>query len=142
LNLTNCVCFSQKGARDLPSQLGGGDLDGDRYYIIWDEELHIRTTDPPADYPKVMPVDIGRVVKRTDMIEFFIQFTETDSLGRVATGHMVLADQREDGVRDGDCITLAEMHSTAVDFSKTGIPVSYNIAIILNFHTIFNMRSG
>lgn len=26
--LHNCICFSQHGARDLPSQLGGGDLDG------------------------------------------------------------------------------------------------------------------
>ena len=27
-DLHNCIVFSQKGARDLPSQLGGGDLDG------------------------------------------------------------------------------------------------------------------
>ena len=123
LSLTNCVCFSQKGARDLPSQLGGGDLDGDRYYIIWDEDLHIKTTFPPADYPRVTPIDIGRVVKRSDMTSFFIQFMESDQLGRIATQHMVLADQKEDGVQDPDCIILAEMHSTAVDFSKTGIPV-------------------
>jgi hypothetical protein len=28
-DLRNCVVFSQKGARDLPSMLSGGDLDGD-----------------------------------------------------------------------------------------------------------------
>ena len=28
-DLHNCIIFSQKGARDLPSQLGGGDLDGE-----------------------------------------------------------------------------------------------------------------
>lgn len=31
--LSNCICFSQKGARDLPSQLAGGDLDGDTYQV-------------------------------------------------------------------------------------------------------------
>lgn len=32
--LHNCVVFSQNGSRDLPSQLSGGDLDGDLYQII------------------------------------------------------------------------------------------------------------
>ena len=31
-DLQNCVVFSQKGIRDLPSMLSGGDLDGDRMY--------------------------------------------------------------------------------------------------------------
>jgi len=31
--LSNCICFSQKGNRDLPSQLSGGDLDGDLYQV-------------------------------------------------------------------------------------------------------------
>lgn len=49
---------------------------------------------------------------------------ESDQLGRIAVGHRVLADQREEGTLDEDCITLAQLHSDAVDFSKTGIPVS------------------
>jgi hypothetical protein len=48
---------------------------------------------------------------------------ETDQLGRIAVGHQVLSDQRDDGTLDEDCIKLAGLHSTAVDFSKTGIPV-------------------
>ena len=48
---------------------------------------------------------------------------ETDQLGRIATLHQILADQREMGTLDPDCITLAELHSTAVDFTKTGIAV-------------------
>ena len=31
--LQNCIVFSQKGVRDLPSMLSGGDLDGDRMYL-------------------------------------------------------------------------------------------------------------
>lgn len=37
--------------------------------------------------------------------------------------HLQLADQREMGTFDEDCIKLAQMASTAVDFSKTGIPI-------------------
>lgn len=38
--------------------------------------------------------------------------------------HMQLADQMEIGTYHAHCIKLASMASTAVDFSKTGIPVN------------------
>lgn len=123
-SLTNCICFSKKGVRDLPSQLSGGDLDGDRYYIIWDNKCEPQSTFTPADYPRQKPVDIGRRVTSSDVTNFFIQFMETDQLGRIAVAHRVLSDQKPEGTLHADCIMLAEMHSTAVDFSKTGIPVS------------------
>jgi len=122
--LRNCVVFSQKGGRDLPSKLSGGDLDGDRYYIIWDEAAKPDMTYTPADYARKDPINIERPVESSDMTDFFIKFMETDQLGRIAVMHRVLADQMMDGTLNPDCITLAEMHSTAVDFSKTGIPVS------------------
>lgn len=58
------------------------------------------------------------------MSDFFIQFMENDALGRIASLHQTLADIHDEGVFHPDCIKLAELHSTAVDFSKTGIPVS------------------
>lgn len=120
----NCVVFSSKGDRDLPSQLSGGDLDGDLYNIIFDDSLMPTMMSKPADYPIMPPINIGREVVRSDMTDFFVQFMENDQLGRLSTLHQTLADQRPDGVFDPDCIRLAEMCSTAVDFSKTGIPVS------------------
>lgn len=124
LKLHNCICFSQKGSRDLPSQLSGGDLDGDRYYIMYDEMARPKRIFQPADYPRVPPLDIGRAVTREDMCDFFINFMESDQLGRIAVTHRVKADQNDEGVLHEDCLKLSEMHSTAVDFSKTGIPVS------------------
>jgi hypothetical protein len=91
--------------------------------VIWDEECRPKRFLEPADYPRQEPVDIGRVVEPKDMTDFFIQFMETDQLGRIAVLHRVLADQNPEGTLHPSCITLAEMHSTAVDFSKTGIPV-------------------
>lgn len=123
LSLSNCVCFSSKGDRDLPSKLSGGDLDGDLYNIIWDTGCSPVRSYVPADYPRQDPVDIGRKVERDDMTDFFIKFMETDQLGRIATTHQILADQKSTGTLDPSCILLAELHSTAVDFSKTGVPV-------------------
>lgn len=82
-SLQNCIVFSQKGTRDLPSQLSGGDLDGDIFSVIWDEGAvndEILTFEP-AEYPRVAPFNIGREVLRDDMTEFFVQFMATDQLG-------------------------------------------------------------
>ena len=74
-SLSNCVVFSQKGKRDLPSQLSGGDLDGDIFNIIWDEDAVESCTRvfEPADYPRVNPIRIGRNVTPQDMTKFFVQ---------------------------------------------------------------------
>ncbi|KAK3905375.1 RNA dependent RNA polymerase-domain-containing protein [Staphylotrichum tortipilum] len=117
----NCIVFSKWGNRDLPSQLSGGDLDGDVFHVIWDPEvIETVTTFSPADYPRVSPLELGRLVEAADIANFFVDFMQTDHLGVIATRHMVLADQRDHGTLDPDCIKLAELHSSAVDFSKTG----------------------
>ncbi|KAL8923902.1 MAG: hypothetical protein Q9208_004339 [Pyrenodesmia sp. 3 TL-2023] len=121
----NCVVFSSKGDRDLPSQLSGGDLDGDLYNVIYDDTLMPKKISDPADYPIVQAIDIGREVTRADMSDFFVQFMENDQLGRLSTLHQTLADQKEQGVFDSDCIRLAEMCSTAVDLGK--MPKSSNV---------------
>jgi hypothetical protein len=132
--LSNCVAFSQRGTRDLPSQLSGGDLDGDLYNIVWDSGLIPAGTYEAADYPRAEQVDLGRSVTRKDMTDFFIQFMENDQLGRIAVLHQILADQSDVGTLDERCLKLADMHSTAVDFSKSGTPVCL-IALLPEVHT-------
>ena len=75
LSLSNCIVFSQKGQRDMPSQLSGGDLDGDIFNIIWDKPAveSCKKVFAPADYPRVQPLDIGREVTPEDMTNFFVQ---------------------------------------------------------------------
>ena len=123
--LHNVVVFSSKGDRDLPSQLSGGDLDGDLYNLIYDGSLYPKQLANAAEYINPPPIDIGRSVVRSDMTDFFILFMENDNLGQIATLHQILADQKSAGTFDPACLELARMHSTAVDFSKTGIPVRY-----------------
>lgn len=121
--LKNCIAFSRNGPRDLPSQLSGGDLDGDLYNVIWDIEAMPQWTFAPADYPRVSPRPLKRPVTRADMADFFIDFMKTDVLGMIAIRHVVVADKEDEGTVHPSCLALAGMHSTAVDFSKTGIPV-------------------
>ncbi|KAK2748106.1 hypothetical protein FQN57_001229 [Myotisia sp. PD_48] len=121
--LHNCVVFSQHGERDLPSMLSGGDLDGDLYNIIYDDSLRPRKTFPPADYPLVQAKELDAPVTPSDIIDFFITFMQQDQLGRIATTHLALADQLPAGTLDEKCLLLAQLHSEAVDYSKSGKPV-------------------
>ena len=123
-DLHNMVVFSAKGPRDLPSQLSGGDLDGDLYNIIFDHRLYPRFSHPPAAYAAPPPIDIGRPVERGDITDFFVTFMENDNLGMISTLHQIMADQKKTGTLDEECIRVAGLASTAVDFSKSGIPVS------------------
>ncbi|KAF7533327.1 hypothetical protein G7054_g7182 [Neopestalotiopsis clavispora] len=125
-HLRNCIVFSHKGKRDLPSQLSGGDLDGDIYNVIWDQFAvkSCKRVFAPADYPLTEPRILNRQVQKQDMTAFFVEFMKTNNLGVIATRHMILADQRPAGTVDADCVKLAELHSTSVDYSKTGVPVS------------------
>lgn len=79
MQLRNCICFSQKGSRDLPSMLSGGDLDGDLYQILFDSQARAKRTFTPADYPRPKPVDLGRRVEREDMTDFFVTFVSVSS---------------------------------------------------------------
>ncbi|GAB1736230.1 hypothetical protein NU219Hw_g6903t1 [Hortaea werneckii] len=122
--LSNVIVFSQHGDRDLPSQLSGGDLDGDLYNIIFDRRLIPEITYHAADYARVKPVELNRPVTTQDMSNFFVKFMETDQLGMLCNLHMQIADQKASGIFSQDCLKLADMASTAVDYSKTGIGVN------------------
>ena len=122
--LHNVVVFSSQGPRDMPSMLSGGDLDGDLYQVFFDPTLRPPKFTDPADYDTVKPIDIGRDVERQDITDFFVTFMQNENLGLIATLHQILADQSKDGIFDPTCIQLAHQHSTAVDYSKTGIEVS------------------
>ncbi|KAL8887549.1 MAG: hypothetical protein Q9215_004891 [Flavoplaca cf. flavocitrina] len=123
-DLHNCVVFSAKGERDLPSQLSGGDLDGDIFQVIWDKTLIPTACERPSDYSKPSLEELDRQVCRKDMSDHFVDFMKNDLLGRVSTLHMILADRYDQGTLHEDCKLLARLHSTAVDFSKTGVSIS------------------
>ncbi|KAI9830423.1 MAG: hypothetical protein M1838_005811 [Thelocarpon superellum] len=120
--LHNCVVFSQHGVRDLPSKLSGGDLDGDLYHVIYDARLRPARLYEPAEYPRTQESLLDRPVQKADIIDFFLTFMQQDQLGRIAILHQAIADHKDEGTSHPDCLTLAELHSTAVDFSKSGRP--------------------
>jgi hypothetical protein len=74
--LTNCVVFSCKGERSLPSMLAGGDLDGDIYCLISDPNLHPEREmqHDPATYDAPELETIDRPSTAADIAKFVVDF--------------------------------------------------------------------
>ncbi|KAG9124551.1 hypothetical protein FRC07_011159 [Ceratobasidium sp. 392] len=126
--LVNTVVMSCQGERSLASCLGGGDLDGDLYDLInlaaW-PELAPQVLAEPAEYPPAEKKEIkDRVCNIDDVKGFICDFITSDMVGIIATQHLKLADYRSLGASDPDCLKLAALHSKAVDFPKSGTPVT------------------
>jgi RNA-dependent RNA polymerase len=57
--------------------------------------------------------------------KFFVNYILSDQLGMIANAHLAKADSFEAGAFHGQCIRLAQLHSEAVDFPKTGKPAIF-----------------
>ncbi|KAG9307946.1 RNA dependent RNA polymerase-domain-containing protein [Chiua virens] len=119
-HLKNVVVFPSIGTWSLPNGLAGGDLDGDLYTIIQYGDLLAPEHCDPASYPAVKPYELDRDSTVDDVCNFIVEYINSDVVGLVASKHLVIADQSTSGVFDPDCLMLAEMHSSAVDYPKNG----------------------
>ena len=120
-HLVDCVAFSTQGYRDLPNMCAGGDLDGDQYTLIWDQDLIPSGNAEPMSCETPAPVNLASVTV-SDIQKFFVNYIISDNLGTLSNAHLAQADLNEHGTRSGICIRLAHLCSMAVDFPKTGRP--------------------
>ncbi|KAJ8553798.1 hypothetical protein K7X08_024476 [Anisodus acutangulus] len=116
----DCIIFPQKGERPHPNECSGGDLDGDLYFISWDENLIPRQTVTPMDYTGRRPRIMDHEVTLEEIQRFFVDYMISDTLGAISTAHLVHADREPDKALNPKCLELATLHSMAVDFAKTG----------------------
>jgi RNA-dependent RNA polymerase len=119
--LRDVVVFPQTGDQDIASMCSGGDLDGDDYLVIWDPDLipqywFIRC----MDYKGSRAPDLDHDVTVDEVTSFFVTYMKNDCLPRIAHAHMSWADQLPRGVWEDKCIRLAQLHSDAVDYNKSG----------------------
>lgn len=125
-HIKNAVVFPQTGDRDLPSMCSGGDLDGDDFFVIWDEALIPAEADrnfPAANYETVTAQKTDKPVSIDDMTTFFVNYMKNDQLGKIANAHLANADRLKDGAKDPRCefaITPSQLlMSDKTDSSRT-----------------------
>ncbi|XWX02078.1 hypothetical protein V2A60_010110 [Cordyceps javanica] len=124
-HLKDVVVFPSKGDRPLPSMLSGGDLDGDEYFVIWDRALIPKVWNtPPMHSRPVTPQNLDRDVEVNDLRDFVVKYMKNDFLGLIAVSHLAHADRQ--GLNSPMCLRLAELHSQAVDYPKTGVPAEWS----------------
>lgn len=75
----------------------------------------MHATDGPS------PVQVDKVTV-DHLIQHFTNFAKNDNLGQISTWLMAHADQS--GADCPQCEQLAQLHSKAVDFPKTGVPAA------------------
>lgn len=122
-HLKNVVVLPQTGDRDLANMCSGGDLDGDDYMVLWDQDLIPQTVNvPPMDFTAEKPIEKDEPITIADIGEFFVTYMQNDSLGQIAHAHLAQADFNAEGVMSPVCLELAKLHSQAVDYPKSGIP--------------------
>jgi RNA-dependent RNA polymerase len=145
-HLKDVVVFPSKGDRPVPSMLSGGDLDGDDFFVIWDPALIPQIWNwRPMDFSPIEPLELTREVDSRDLRQFFVQYMMNDVLPLIAISHLAWADEHKP--RSTICkfvlsvrgewtrlemnltvigLRLAELHSQAVDYPKTGEPVDWD----------------
>ncbi|CAI0398833.1 unnamed protein product, partial [Linum tenue] len=122
--LFDCILFPQKGPRPHPNECSGGDLDGDLFFISWDKDLIPPQVVPPMDYLGGRPRIMDHKVSLEEIHKFFVDYMVNDTLGAISTAHLVLADREPEKACSSKCLELAQLHSMAVDFAKTGAPAA------------------
>ncbi|KAK1311092.1 RNA-dependent RNA polymerase 2 [Acorus calamus] len=120
--LVDCIVFPNKGERPHPNECSGGDLDGDLYFASWNEDLIPSETDAPMDYIGRRARLMDHTVTLKEIHKYFVDYMINDTLGAISTAHLVYADREPAKARSPKCLQLANLHSMAVDFAKSGAP--------------------
>ncbi|KAJ5510324.1 RNA-dependent RNA polymerase eukaryotic-type [Penicillium expansum] len=119
--LRDVVVLPQTGDQDIASMCSGGDLDGDDYLVIWDPDLiPAKWFVECMDYKGSKAPDLDHDVTVDEITSFFVTYMKNDCLPRIAHAHLAWADRLPKGVWEEKCIRLAQLHSDAVDYNKSG----------------------
>jgi RNA-dependent RNA polymerase len=83
--------------------MSGGDLDGDIYFAMPEDNLKAQScrlqSYDPMDYTPAVKVSTANnnekktTIEASDIGNFFIDYIKNDNLGRIASAHVVFADK-------------------------------------------------
>ena len=104
-HLKNVVVLPQTGDRDIANMCSGGDLDGDDFLVVWDQDLLPKEWNhPPMNYQAPEPLrKSGGNVNMDDITSFFVNYMKNDTLPSIAHAHIAWADDAFDGVKSEKC---------------------------------------
>ena len=118
----NVLIFPSKGPRPHPNECSGSDLDGDNYFIFYDEDLIVdeKKLAKPMNYSFSLKPLKKDNIQIKDVIEYFAEYTNLNNLGLIGDAHLALSDRDPLGARGKIPMKIARKFSRAVDAPKTG----------------------
>ncbi|PCH35526.1 RNA-directed RNA polymerase [Wolfiporia cocos MD-104 SS10] len=119
-HLVDCLVFSSKGRRAAPSMSSGGDLDGDKFLVMWDSDLVPRNVAESYTYPAPRE-HVSNSVTRENLARHFASYN-TMTLGKIAALHAKWVRCSPKGAMSDECQDLNALHSHAVDGASVKIP--------------------
>ena len=127
----DCVVFPTNGKRPHADEMAGGDLDGDSFFICWDERLVPQSTRPAEQYPAA-PAKKEKDVTTEGKIAYFAN--QRNLQGMVDSLYNAWADKL--GPRCEQCMRLGILFGRVIDAAKSGEQVEDKDTINGNLHQI------
>ncbi|KAJ8126162.1 hypothetical protein O1611_g7476 [Lasiodiplodia mahajangana] len=118
-HLVDCIVFPIRGKRPSADMMSGGDLDGDTFFVCWDEDLVPSKLSDPALYPAAREPLNFKPISDDDRLQFFSQYSNA-SLGRVK--NLYLDWVKAKGPMAPECQELNRLFSQCVDGNRIKIP--------------------
>jgi regulator of nonsense transcripts 1 len=101
--------------------MSGGDLDGDKFIVIWDPDIIPRKISEPAMYPQVQEQISFSAPGDDDRAKYFARYTSTSISG---TKILYLKWARSKGPMSAECQQLNRLYSLALDGKVVTVPAS------------------
>jgi RNA-dependent RNA polymerase len=124
-HMINVIVFSAKGKRPIQNEISGGDLDGDSYFVSWNENLinnlKKRNVKPQEETKGMGQVNRLKDIKMKDIVNSYIEYMKNDTIALISNMHTAFADNDlVNGAYNEKCMKLAELFSIAIDAPKHG----------------------
>ena len=116
-HLVDCVVFPTEGRRPHPDEIAGSDLDGDKFFVCWDDDLVPKKEENPCQYPAAKPKKKLTNPTREDFLKYFARYSNS-TVSRLNTLFDRWADA--EGINSTQCKMVAALFSRAIDAAKTG----------------------
>lgn len=121
----NCLVVPSRGPNSHANECSGGDLDGDLYYVVFDQNLVPSTLKAPGE--QVVEVETREMISLSggnsadEMMQFYCDYVSKNQLGIIANAHLAVADKL--GMRHPQSIELARYVTAETDAPKKGFTV-------------------
>ncbi|CAO3635853.1 unnamed protein product [Cunninghamella blakesleeana] len=114
------IVVSSKQKSLLPSQIVGGQFNGERYTIIWDPQLiplqplleTLENKEPPD-------TSAAKPINRSKAISYFVNYLNNDHRDSIEKYFLRAADKSTRGARDGECTQLSVQYADVMEFLQT-----------------------